>query len=107
MALFTLLIVVLGREEQSPSSTPSGQSDNPELAQCRAESERYIIRCWTEMADCNIRDCSFEVACEKRLSSCAEHTTGPYGKPGTFYCDTRNPKNSDFKREIVIRDACR
>ena len=83
-----------------------GPTMSIELAQCREDAERNITRCWTELEGCVAGGCSYGVSCDKHTSSCDDHTSGPYGESGYFFCDTRDMKNIDFDREVVIRDAC-
>jgi len=80
-------------------------SDDDDYGRCRAETERHLTVCWTEVDECYVTGCEYKVSCENR-SSCTNHSTGPYGKHGSFYCDTRNWRNHDFDKEVVIHDAC-
>lgn len=109
VALVTLLLASLAAQDsayQHRIATADLDWSKPAVAACRADTEKAITECWTEQEDCDGNGCWDHVVCDRRLSACNNHSAGPYGQGGRFYCDTRNLRNFDFDREIVIREAC-
>lgn len=107
-----LLRLLFPPDRNGSNNTPSSNdwdwdssSSDDDYERCRAETERHLTVCWTEVDECYMTGCEYKVSCENR-SSCTNHSTGPYGKHGSFYCDTRNWRNHDFDKEVVIYDAC-
>jgi len=109
--LGTLLRLLFPPERKKSNNTAASNdwdwdsSSSDDYDRCRAETERNLTICWTEVDECYVTGCEYKVSCENR-SSCTNHSTGPYGKDGSFYCDTRNWRNHDFDKEVVIHDAC-
>ncbi len=87
---------------RNPSVAPNGA-----LASCRADASRHITECAkvTDYSTCGTTGCDETIICDARLSDCVDHDS-PYGARGIFYCDTRNWRNRDANREVVLNDAC-
>lgn len=87
------------RESAGSPSSDAGQ------AQCRAEAAKFVTECAKVTGSCDIIGCSDEIICDSNKGGCEDHDS-PYGRRGIFYCDTRNWRNRDVNRDVVLADAC-
>ena len=95
----------LSAQFSSNDKDSSGQGTNN--SQCIAEAARYVTECAkvTDYSSCSLNGCLDEIICDSSRGGCEDHDS-PYGRRGIFYCDTRNWRNRDQNRDVVLAEAC-